>query len=304
LLSSESLFWHLDSLFEEESQRLKELNLHILLAVRDIEEIVSSEYQQRVKRHGEKRNFEQFIRSRNFISSHHRKASEVINQLKKHNIKATIINYSKHKDNITELIFKILQAKEAYPRDNVHGVIVNRSLSQKELKILTSINALFYTRFPWISARLSDALANQLPAVHSQKCRLSKNCKQKLYAANNNYIEIINNNLLPNEYLLNQSTAALDESQIDKSIAQQIRREEQLSINVIGMTLLNSIQSESIQSRLSNTTIDQLIKLSQAANIEAETRVELLELAVASRPQGQRLIKLLEKAKAAIKHQD
>jgi hypothetical protein len=97
LLSSESLFWHLDSLFKEDSRRLKDLNLHILLVVRDIEEMLSSEYQQRVKRHGEKRPFEQFLRSRHFISSHHKKASDVINLLKKNQIKTTIINYSKHK---------------------------------------------------------------------------------------------------------------------------------------------------------------------------------------------------------------
>lgn len=304
LLSSESLFWHLDSLFKEDSHRLKDLNLHILLVVRDVEEIISSEYQQRVKRHGEKRNFEQFVRSRNFISSHHKKASEVINNLVKKNIKTTIINYSKHKDNITELIFEALQAKEAYPRDSIHGVVVNRSLSQKELKILTSINALFYTRFPWISARLSDALANQLPAVHSQKCRLSQNCKQKLYDANKNYIKTINDNLALNNYLLDQSTEASNKQPIDQRINQQLKKEEQLSIDVIASTLLSAIQSESIQSRLSNSTIDQLIQLSQAEDTKPETRIELLQLAVASRPQGQRLFHLLEKAKAELNYQD
>ena len=304
LLSSESLFWHLDSLFEQEIYKLKELNLHVLLAVRDIEEMLSSEYQQRVKRHGEKRPFEQFLRSRHFISSHHKKASDVINLLKKNEIKTTIINYSKHKNKITELIFEALQAPDAYPRNSVDGVVVNRSMSQKELSILTLVNALFYTKFPWISARLSDALVKQLPAVQSQKCRLSEGSKLKLYEVNNDYIQSINANLDPDSYLLDQSTIITDNAQIDRSVIQQIRKEEQLSIDVISSTLLTAIQNESVHNRLSNTTIDQLIKMSQAADIEAETRVELLELAVANRPQGQRLIKLLEQARTSINHQE
>jgi hypothetical protein len=266
--------------------------------------MLSSEYQQRVKRHGEKRPFEQFLRSRHFISSHHKKASDVINLLKKNEIKTTIINYSKHKNKITELIFEALQAPDAYPRNSVDGVVVNRSMSQKELSILTLVNALFYTKFPWISARLSDALVKQLPAVQSQKCRLSEGSKLKLYEVNNDYIQNINDNLDPDSYLLDQSAIVTDNAQIDRSVIQQIRIEEQLSIDVISSTLLTAIQSESVHNRLSNTTIDQLIKMSQAADIEADTRVELLELAVANRPQGQRLIKLLEQAKTSINHQE
>ena len=304
LLSSESLFWHLDSLFEEELHRVKDLNLHILLAVRDIEEMLSSEYQQRVKRHGEKRPFEQFLRSRHFISSHHKKASDVLSLLKQHEIKTTIINYSKHKNEITELIFEAIQAPDAYPRDAMHGVVVNRSMSQKELSILTLVNSLFYTRFPWISARLSDALVKQLPTVQSQKCRLSEGSQLKLYEVNHDYIENINASLDPKDHLYDQSTMITGDAPIDRSIIQQIRKEEQLSIDVISSTLLTAIQSESAHNHLSNTTIDRLIKLSQAADTDPETRVELLELAVANRPQGQRLVKLLEQAKAEFDHQE
>jgi hypothetical protein len=303
LLSSESLFWHLDSLFEEELHRLKDLNLHVILAVRDLEEMLSSEYQQLVKRHGEKRTFEQFLRSRNFISSHHKRASHVINLLKQKEIKTTIINYSKHKNKITELIFEVLQAPEAYPRKIMHGVIVNRSMSQKELSILTLINALFYSRFPWISARLSDALVKKLPNIQSQECRLSERSKLKLYEINNGYIQDINDNLNPDDHLLSQSTMVSKRVPIDRSVIQEIRKEEQLSIDVISSTLLTVIQSESAHNHLSNTTIDKLIKLSQAADTEPKTRVELLELAFANRPQGQRLIKLLEQAKTAINNQ-
>jgi hypothetical protein len=302
LLSSESLFWQLDSLFEDGFQELKDLNLHVLLAVRETEEMLSSEYQQRVKRHGEKRPFEQFLRSRHFISSHHKRAAEIITLLKKNKIKTTIINYSKHKHNIIELIFKTLHAEEAYPRDTVRGVVVNRSLSHKELAIITLINALFHAKFPWISTRLSDALVKELPAVQSQKCRLSEDSKLKLYEANDDYIRTINDSLGPNELLLDQSTMSSDNTPTDQSVFQQIKKEEQLSIDVISSTLLTAIQNESAHNRLSNPTIDQLIKLSQAEDTDPQTKLELLELAVANRPQGKRLVKLLEQAKTDINH--
>ena len=302
LLSSESLFWRLDDLFEDGMQELKDLNLHVLLAVREIEEMLSSEYQQRVKRHGEKRPFEQFLRSRHFISSHHKRASEIITLLKQNQIKTTIINYSKHKNNIIELIFETLHAEEAYPRDTVNGVVVNRGLSHKELATITLINALFHTKFPWISTRLSDALVKELPTVQSQKCRLSKDSKLKLYEVNNDYIRNINDSLDPNEHLLDKSTMNSDSAPIDRSVFQQIREEEQLSINVISSTLLTAIQNESEHNRLSNPTIDQLIKVSQAEDTDPQTKLELLELAVANRPQGKRLVKLLEQAQTEINH--
>ena len=182
------------------------------------------------------------------------------------------------------------------------GVVVNRSLSHKELAIITLINALFYTKFPWISTRLSDALVKELPTVQSQKCRLSEDSKLKLYEVNNDYIKTINNSLGTNEHLLDKSTISSDNNRIDRSVIQQVKKEEQLSIDVISATLLTAIQNESAHTRLSNPTIDQIIKLSQAEDTDPQTKLELLELAVANRPQGKRLVKLLMQAKADINH--
>ena len=93
-----------------------------------------------------------------------------------------------------------------------------------------------------------------------------------------------------------------DNTPIDRSVFQQIKKEEQLSIDVISSTLLTAIQNESAHNRLSNPTIDQLIKLSQAEDTDPQTKLELLELAFANRPQGKRLVKLLEQAKTDINH--
>ena len=59
ILSSESLFWQIDTLFENKQEWEHQFDLKVILAVRDVEEMLSSEYQQRIKRHGEKRPYEQ-----------------------------------------------------------------------------------------------------------------------------------------------------------------------------------------------------------------------------------------------------
>ena len=106
ILSSESLFWLIPELIKNKSQWENQLDLHISLAVREIEEMLSSEYKQRVKRHGDAMPLEQFIRARHFVSSHHEKAAEVIGLMSQENITNTIINYSQHKKDISQVIFK------------------------------------------------------------------------------------------------------------------------------------------------------------------------------------------------------
>ena len=75
--------------------------------------MLSSEYQQRVKRHGESKPFEQFLKRRHFISSH-QKAAEVLTQLSQNNIPITLINYSKHKQTISDGSLKPLAAESTF----------------------------------------------------------------------------------------------------------------------------------------------------------------------------------------------
>ena len=107
------------------------IDLYIIMAVRELEEMLSSEYQQRVKRHGDSMTLEQFIQARHFISSHHAKAAEIIDLMSRSGIANTIINYSVHKHDISRLIFKSIGAEELYPKESMDGAIINRSLSKK-----------------------------------------------------------------------------------------------------------------------------------------------------------------------------
>ena len=67
-------------------------------------------------------------------------------------------------------------------------------------------------------------------------------------------------------------------------------------MNLIGDTLQQFFAKKS-QKKLSNDTVDAIIKLSQSGNISKMTEVELLEVAKENRPQGQKLAKLLDRAK-------
>ena len=175
-------------------------------------------------------------------------------------------------------------------------LVINRSLSQKELQMLMMINALYYDQFPWISARLSDALEKNLPNTQTQCSRISPKSLEKLYATNDSYLQIINSHLNPKEPLTVQQTLKQDRQTNNPAEGlQKIRQEENQSIQLIGQTLLEALHNDPAQ-RLCNETIDTLINTSQTEDIPAHIEVELLEIAKANRPQGQRLGKLLERA--------
>ena len=297
VLSSESLFWLIPDLIQRKNSWENFIDLHIILAVREVDEMLSSEYQQRVKRHGDSMPLEQFIRARHSVSSHHAKAAEIIELMSQSSIESTIINYSVHKHDITQQVFKSIGAEDLYPADNINGAIINRSLSKKELEILITINALYYRKFPLISTRISDALIKNQPQLKSQKCKITRQQLEKVYEKNNIYLQAINSRLEPNEKLTLPSSFCHESAEtLPPEEAEKIRNEESISMDLIGDTL-QQFFAEKSQKKLSNDTVDAIIKLSQSGKVSKMTEVELLEVAKENRPQGQKLAKLLERAK-------
>lgn len=297
ILSSESLFWLVPELIQNKSTWETHIDLHIILAVREIEEMLSSEYQQRVKRHGDAMPLEQFLRARHFVSSHHAKAAEVIELIAQSSITNTIINYSEHKRDISQLIFKLIGAEDLYPTSQMAGAIINRSMSRKELEILITINALYFSRFPWISARISDALIKNQPKLEAQQCKIAKQQLQKVYETNDPYLQTINAFLDSKEQLTSLANLSQEITQADSpEQAQKIREQEAISVSLIGDTLLQTLTNES-KRKLSNDTVDAIIALSQSGQVSKTTEVELLEVAKENRPQGQKLAQLLERAR-------
>ena len=297
VLSSESLFWLIPDLIQRKNSWENFIDLHIILAVREVDEMLSSEYQQRVKRHGDSMPLEQFIRARHFVSSHHAKAAEIIELMSQSSIENTIINYSVHKHDITQQVFKSIGAEDLYPADNINGAIINRSLSKKELEILITINALYYSKRPLIITRLSDALIKNQPQLKAQKCKITRQQLEKVYEKNNTYLQAINSRLEPNEKLTLPSSFCHESAEtLPPEEAEKIRNEESISMDLIGDTLQKFLAEKS-QKKLSNDTVDAIIKLSQSGKVSKMTEVELLEVAKENRPQGQKLAKLLERAK-------
>lgn len=297
VLSSESLFWHLTDFVKQKEQWSEAVEIHVILAVRELEEMLSSEYQQRVKRHGESKPFEQFLRRRHFISSHHKKAAEVLTELTQHNISITLINYSAHKKTISKRVFEAIGCGDLFPKQKMGDLVINRSLSQKELQMLMMINALYYDQFPWISARLSDALAKNLPNTQTKRSRISPQSLKRLYEKNDSYLQIINRHLSAEEPLTVKQTVQQDRPTNNPAKRlETIKQEEKQSIQLISQTLLEALRDDPTQ-RLCNETIDTLIKTSQVEDTPAHVEVELLEIAKINRPQGQRLGQLLERAR-------
>ena len=297
ILSSESLFWLVPDLIQNKSEWENHIDMYIILAVREIEEMLSSEYQQRVKRHGDAMPLEQFLRARHLISSHHEKAAEVIGMMSQSKIQNTIINYSRHKHDISQLIFKCMGAEEIYPADKMAGAIINRSLSGKELETLITINALYYSKFPWISTRISDALIKNQPTIEAQRCKIDKQMLEQVYERNDTYLQAINACLDPAEQLTTITTLS-NEIAPEKSPEElnKIHEEEIISMHLIGNTLLEAL-TQKPQHKLSNDTVDAIIELSQSGKVSKSIEVELLEVALENRPQGKQLRRILDRAK-------
>jgi len=264
--------------------------------------MLSSEYQQRVQRHGDAMPLEQFLRAKHFVSSHHAKAAEIIELMNQSNITYTIINYSKHKQNISKLIFEFIGAEDLYPTEQMSGAIINRSLSRKELEILITINALYFSRFPWISTKISDVLINKQPKLQAQQCKMSQEHLQKVYEVNNDHLQVINASLKETEQLTSLSNRKQEEAQTHSpEELQRISNEEKISVDLIADSLLQALAyGKSSKRQLSNDTVDAIIKLSQSGTVSKTTEVELLEVAKENRPQGKRLAKLLERARKAL----
>ena len=169
------------------------------------------------------------------------------------------------------------------------GAIINRSLSRKELEILITINALYFRKFPWISTRISDALIKNQPKLESQQCKIAKQQLQKVYEKNNSYLQTINSFLDPVEQLTSLANYSQETGQeYTLEQAEKIHREESISVNLIGDTLLKALKNES-KKKLSNETVDAIILLSQSGKVSKTTEVVLLEVAQENRPKGRNL---------------
>ena len=135
------------------------------------------------------------------------------------------------------------------------------------------------------------------PQLEAQQCKIAKQQLQKVYETNNSYLQSINSFLDPSEQLTSLTNHSQGTSQTHSpEQAEKIRKEESISVSLIGDTLLQTLTKES-KRKLSNDTVDAIIALSQSGKVSKTTEVELLEVAQENRPQGKKLAQLLERAR-------
>ena len=159
---------------------------------------------------------------------------------------------------------------------------------------MITINKLYYSKIPTISTKISDVLIKNQPKTEAKMCKIIPQQLEKVYATNFSFIETINLHLNQSEQLSTSPQESTPQSSTERE--QKIREEETLSIHLIAETVKEVLINESKQ-KLSNETIDAIIKFSQSKTVSKTTEVELLEVAKENRPQGQALARLLERAK-------
>ena len=123
----------------------------IIYLVRDIATAARSTYSQQVKRHGETRNFSDFLKSWDPLYHHH--VSSIIEAFGVENL--ILLNYEQEKDNLADLLFKRVLGVD-FPIEG--SFVINRSLTDTEIEMLRLMNQHFPPNQRNLSTFVSDAL--------------------------------------------------------------------------------------------------------------------------------------------------
>lgn len=124
--------------------------------VRNIADAARSAYSQEVKRHGEVRDFSEFLKTWDGFALHH--TNLIANAFGEEAL--SLLNYDEHKGQLAPFVFKEVLGCDFDPdfREKI-----NRSLTNKELELLRSFNQVAGTQNAFASTFASDALM-QLPS--------------------------------------------------------------------------------------------------------------------------------------------
>lgn len=301
VLSNENLFWTIDSFFECIPAMERRVEVIMILVVRNLDEMVSSEYQQHVKRHGESRSFEQFLSDRQYISPTHERACRLLQIVKEREIELKILNYSKAKRAIVPEFFRLIGAESVLGGVSCPIAKVNRSLTREELDILTVINRLYSGRYPQISQTISDDLIHRLPSLEGHQLNLSQAAKTALAEVNEAYVNTINSFLSPADNVVCLSPAMAPGGTADSPTANHGDEQELTSVELIADTLLSFLHARSLPA-LSRDAVQAIIERAGSAGLSNSIKIELLQLAALYRPNGiilkRRLRRLLESSRS------
>ena len=276
VFSSENLFWKANELTNLSDLELAKINPHVILAVRDIEEMLSSQYMQMVKRHGESRSFSEYLKAHDYKSGHHRLSNSIIQNFNKRSIKMSIINYSKSRYFTTRLIFNLIGATNIEIPSGLSEKVINRSLSNFELKAVIALNSLYG---PALCSKISDRLVEQLPEVPGNSCEYTDYDKKMIYDVNQFSLAGINQALEKRDHL--RISPSPPTSLHSLSEPEKINEFSELSANIIRKCLLEHVSSNysgEETSFVSSSTIKKLEKISGRKKLDPNIRRDILKI--------------------------
>lgn len=141
----------------ERTQRLVDVingngyNVKALYFVRDIADAARSAYSQQVKRHGEVKNFADFLKTWDGFALHH--TNLIASAFGEDSL--SLFNYGQHKEDLAKFVFRDFLGCDFDP--DFHEKI-NRSLTDKEMDLLISFNSVAGDGNAFASTFVSDAL--------------------------------------------------------------------------------------------------------------------------------------------------
>lgn len=193
VFSNENLLHRMPEFFDALPAVLPYCHPHILLVVRNPLEQLSSVFQQLVKRHGYSASYEQFLAEHDYRCNALQKSARIVEQMDAVGVPYSLLNYSVLRMGIVSELARclgvssdLLVESEMYVSESAP---VNRSLSAVELQLIILINAIYGQA---AGRCLADALVNQLPEVQSVKLATDQLSHERVVAANQCALQILN----------------------------------------------------------------------------------------------------------------
>jgi hypothetical protein len=207
IFSSEIIFWHMDPFFSGFDKYKNEWDFEIVLCVRDPFDTLSSTYQQFVKQSGYTISFEQFLEQHDFKEQHAIRAVTLLKQFAELQIKTNLFNYTAIGRNICSRVLEAMNIHAVASKHISEVKTVNRSLNAAELQLALLLNSAFGRA---AGARVSNALVNELPELHSTTLTYSPESVTNIKKNMQPFVDELNLRLPKAEHLILNPSACHD----------------------------------------------------------------------------------------------
>ena len=188
----------------------KSHRLCLVFCVRNICDHLVSAYQQSVKRHGQTKTFDEFLKSINYVNPGFAELYKTLVFLSAEGIQFKVSNYSFHQHAIAEHLYSQMGIDPAL-LPTIQNVPTNRSLTYPENIAILAINRYMSElgQSDFKSGLLTDQIILGMPELKSCKLVLSEPQSENIFSANRLFIDYIN------QYLPADETISRDPTEIN-----------------------------------------------------------------------------------------